>query len=70
MFFMRRDDGLDDVYVIGGQQLIFYSKNVSEIDGEKLATKLLTNIWTDIAWEGIATEGGVTFRKGKKPEMV
>lgn len=70
MFFMRRDDGLDDVYVIGGQQLIFYSKNVNEIDGEKLATRLLTNIWTDIAWEGIATEGGVTFRKGKKPERL
>lgn len=70
MFFMRRDDGLNDVYVIGGQQLIFYSKNVNEIDGEKLATRLLTNIWTDIAWEGIATEGGVTFRKGKKHERL
>lgn len=70
MFFMKRDDGLDDVYVIGGQQLIFYSKNVGVIDGETCATRLLTNIWTDIAWEGIATEGGVTFRKGKKPERL
>lgn len=70
MFFMKRDAGLDDVYVIGGQQLIFYSKNISEIDGEKFATKFLTNIWTDIAWEGIAAEGGVTFRKGKKPERL
>ena len=70
MFFMKRDEGLDDVYVIGGQQLIFYSKNVNEIDGEKIATRLLTNIWTDIAWEGIATEGGITFRKGKKPERL
>ena len=70
MFFMKRDGGLDDIYIIGGQQLIFYSKNVNEIDGEKLATRLLTNIWTDIAWEGIATEGGVTFRKGKKPERL
>jgi adenine-specific DNA-methyltransferase len=70
MFFMKRDGGLDDVYVVGGQQLIFYSKNVSEIDGEMCATRLLTNIWTDIAWEGIATEGGVTFRKGKKPERL
>ena len=70
MYFMKRDQGLDDVYIIGGQQLIFYSKNVNEIDGKKLATRLLTNIWTDIAWEGIATEGGVTFRKGKKPERL
>ncbi len=70
MFFLKRDDGLDDVYVLGGQQLIFYSKNVNVIDGEKFATRLLTNIWTDIAWEGIATEGGITFRKGKKPERL
>lgn len=25
----------------------------------------LTDIWTDIAWEGIAKEGNVTFKKGK-----
>ncbi len=70
IIYLKRDDGLDDVYVVNGQQLIFYSKNVTEIDGKKQASKLLTNIWTDIAWEGIATEGGVTFRKGKKPERL
>jgi len=67
---MRRADGLDDVYVLDGQQLIFYGKNVVEIDGEKTASRLLTNIWTDIAWEGIANEGGVRFPKGKKPERL
>lgn len=66
---MRRE-GLDDVYVIDGQQLIFYGKNVAEIDGERTASRLLTNIWTDIAWEGIASEGGVRFPKGKKPERL
>ncbi len=65
-----REDGLDDVYVLDGQQLIFYKKNVAEIDGDKAATKLLTNIWADIAWEGIAKEGGVRFPKGKKPERL
>ena len=30
----------------------------------------MTDIWTDIAWEGIANEGGVTFKKGKKPERL
>ncbi len=29
-----------------------------------------TNIWTDIAWEGIAKEGGVKLKKGKKPERL
>lgn len=67
---MKRGDGLDDVYVLDGQQLIFYMKNVEKINGEAQATKLMTNIWSDIAWEGIASEGGVRFKKGKKPEKL
>ena len=31
---------------------------------------MLTNIWTDIAWEGIAKEGNVKLKKGKKPERL
>jgi len=62
--------GLDTIYVLDGKQISFYSKNVRELDGEAVATELLTNIWTDIAWEGIAGEGGVTFKKGKKPEKL
>ncbi|HOW60112.1 MAG TPA: site-specific DNA-methyltransferase [Candidatus Omnitrophota bacterium] len=67
---LERDRGLDHVYVLDGQQLIFYSKNVIEIDGVLSASAIMTNIWTDIAWEGIANEGGITFRKGKKPERL
>lgn len=59
-----------DVFVLDGQQLIFYEKNVAVIDGVRRASTLMTNVWTDIAWEGIANEGGVTFRKGKKPERL
>ncbi len=63
-------DGLDDIYVLNGQQIAFYSKNIAEIDGRLSATKMLTDIWTDIAWEGIAKEGDVIFKKGKKPEKL
>jgi adenine-specific DNA-methyltransferase len=63
-------DTLDDVYVLNGQQISFYSKNVTAIDGKKSPSSILTDIWTDIAWEGIATEGGVKFKKGKKPERL
>lgn len=65
IFKLEREGKLDDVYVLNGQQIIFYSKNVVEIDGIKKASKLLTNIWTDIAWEGIASEGGVVFKKSR-----
>lgn len=67
---LQRDRGLDDVLILDGQQLLIYEKNVAEVDGRRVASRLLTNIWTDIAWEGIASEGGVTFRKGKKPERL
>ncbi len=69
IFYMPRES-YDDIYILNGQQIIFYSKNIHEIDGELSASAMLTNIWTDIAWEGIAGEGRVTFNRGKKPERL
>jgi len=63
------DEG-NETYVLGGKQIYFYSNKVRNIDGELSPTMLLTNIWTDIAWEGIAKEGGVILKKGKKPERL
>ena len=60
----------DSRFILNGQEIAFYSKKVKEIDGKKIPTTLLTNIWTDIAYEGIASEGGVTLKKGKKPEKL
>lgn len=70
IFKLERTHGLDNVYVKDGEQILFYAKNVQEVDGKQQATALLTNIWTDIAWEGIAKEGAVSFKKGKKPERL
>ncbi len=69
VFVVTRDKN-DSRYVFNGQEIAFYSKKVKEIDGEEVPTTLLTNIWTDIAYEGIASEGGVTLKKGKKPEKL
>lgn len=68
--FRLERTNLDDVYVVNGQQISFYSKNIRKINGENCATMPLTDIWTDIAWEGIAKEGNVTFKRGKKPERL
>lgn len=62
--------GLAPRYLLRGQQLIFYDRQVVTIDGRPTASRPLTNIWTDLSWEGLAREGGVTFRKGKKPEAL
>ena len=63
-------DGYEDVYVLNGRQVYFYSSKVREIDGESVPAKPLTNLWTDIPWNGIASEGGVEFKNGKKPEKL
>ncbi|WP_332456398.1 site-specific DNA-methyltransferase [Petrimonas sp.] len=70
VFKLERNNGLDTIYIYNGKQISFYSKNIEEIDGKLTSTKLLTNVWTDISWEGIANEGRVKFKKGKKPEKL
>lgn len=62
--------GLETRYILNGQEMAFYSKKIREIDGKRVPTTMLTNIWTDISWEGIASEGGVKLKKGKKPEKL
>ena len=57
-------------YLLRGSQLVFYDKQVQEIDGRLQASRPLTNLWTDISWEGIAKEGGVVYKTGKKPEQL
>jgi adenine-specific DNA-methyltransferase len=57
-------------YIHNGQQITFYSSKLRNIDNAKVPTEQLTNIWNDIRWEGIAKEGGVVLKKGKKPERL
>ena len=59
-----------DVYVYNGNEIAFYSKKVRNIDGVDVPSMQLTNIWHDIAYEGIAKEGNITLKKGKKPEKL
>lgn len=69
IYVVKRED-YDDRIILHGNEITFYIKKVKEIDGELKPTTILTNIWTDIAWEGIANEGGVKLKRGKKPEKV
>ena len=41
-----------------------------EIDGEISPGQVITDVWTDISWTGIANEGNVVFKNGKKPEKL
>jgi adenine-specific DNA-methyltransferase len=67
IFKQEREDHLD-IFLIGGQRILFYNDKLKEIDGELVTAEPLTNFWDDIPFQGIAKEGNVILRKGKKPE--
>ena len=58
------------VYVYKGREIAFYSKKFREIDGQLVPAIQVSNIWMDTPYEGIAGEGGVTLKGGKKPEKL
>lgn len=65
----RREDGAA-VYIYHGGALAFYSHKIREIDGAPTVTELLSDFWSHISWAGIAHEGGVKLKNGKKPEKL
>jgi len=65
----KKQDGTY-TYLINGGALAFYSSKIKKIDGEFKVTELLTNFWNHISWAGIAREGGVKLKNGKKPEKL
>ena len=68
--FVHPDEDVDDFYILGGRQMIFYNKVIIEIDGRRVPGKILTDVWTDINWTGISQEGDVVLKNGKKPESL
>ena len=64
------DEDVEDFYILNGGQILFYDKRLIEVDGKKLPGEVITDVWTDISWTGIANEGGVEFKNGKKPELL
>ncbi len=64
-----RDDG-GKHYLLNGRLIAFYSSKLKMIDGELCPTQRLTDFWSDLSWDSIANEGGVTLKNGKKPERL
>ena len=65
----QREDG-SSMYLYKGGALAFYSNKMQELDGKMEVTELLTDFWNHISWAGIANEGGVKLKNGKKPEKL
>lgn len=59
-----------DFYLKNGQRMLFYSDRLMEIDGEVVTAEALTDIWDDVLPNDLHNEGGVSLKKGKKPEKL
>ena len=68
--FIHPNDDVEDFFILNGRQIFFYEKKLLEIEGQIVPAQLITDVWTDISWTGIAGEGGVTLKNGKKPEKL
>ena len=66
---LEREDS-EPIYILNGGALSFYTSKIRVIDGKETPTELLTDLWTDMNYAGIAEEGGVKFKNSKKPEML
>lgn len=68
--FQHPNEDIDGFYILNGENIVFWEKLYREIDGIFQPATVLTDVWTDIKWTGIASEGGVQLKNGKKPELL
>lgn len=68
-FYMERE-GKRPYYIYNGSIILFVKDRLQEIDGELSFSEPLTDIWDDVLPNDLHNEGGVDFRKGKKPEKL
>ena len=68
--FVHPNEDVEHFYILNGEQILFYDKRLIDIDGNLVPGEVITDVWTDISWTGIASEGAVVFKNGKKPELL
>jgi len=72
--------GLPDLLLRDGNRILFLASKMRSLTNHgtvdpsgaspTVACEPLTNVWTDIPFQGIAREGGVVFVRNKKPERL
>jgi len=68
--FQHPNEDIEGFFILNGEQIIFWDNIYRKIDGEIVPSEALTDVWTDIGFTGIANEGGVKLKNGKKPEKL
>lgn len=60
----------NDYFILNGKLILFYKDRLAEIDGLLVPAEPISDIWDDVLPNDLHNEGGVTLRKGKKPEKL
>lgn len=64
------NDDIENFYILNGEMIVFWENTYKYIDGKMQPAMALTDVWTDVGFTGIANEGNVTLKNGKKPEKL
>jgi adenine-specific DNA-methyltransferase len=62
--------GRTDVVLRGGNRVLSLADKVVDDGGRRAIVEPLTNVWDDVAFQGMAREGGARFVRSKKPEKL
>lgn len=68
--FQHENEDVTGFYILNGEQIVFWENTYRNIDGNFIPATIITDVWTDISFTGIASEGGVKLKNGKKPEKL
>jgi adenine-specific DNA-methyltransferase len=63
-------EGRKPLVLRGGNRVLRLADKVREEDGRRVLVEPLTNVWSDVPFQGIAREGGARFVRNKKPERL
>jgi len=69
IFHLERD-GKNDYYIRNGKAIIFYKDRLIQIGENLVPGEPVSDIWDDVLPNDLHNEGGVSLRKGKKPEKL
>ena len=69
VYKMERE-GKSTYYVLNGKLMLFVKDRLIETDGVKSFSEPISDIWDDVLPNDLHNEGGVIFKKGKKPEKL
>lgn len=57
-------------YVYKDEEVLFASSKITDLDGKKVPSESVSDIWNDIALNDLSNEGGVNLENGEKPESL